>query len=474
MSVVVDKTGMAGSIREKAFAAGAVAIVVFAASLFGILTRPVGFLAALWPANAILLGLMVRNPRFASLPGWAGAAAGYLAADLLTGGDLGLTIWLTVANLAGAMTGVLLYWKLREEDRRLQRPQSVLFLFAVSVAAASVAAVAGGGAARIVFGRDFVAGLEFWFVTELVNSLVVLPSILTFPGWQAVRRELSWTWESWTTFAHKVAPVIALALSAVAGVLVGGPGALAFPVPALLWCALSYSVFSTAVLTMGMCGWLLVAISTGTVQLPVPDDVVSASTSIRLGVALLALGPLTVASVNVARTEVLARLTYAASHDSLTGVLARQAFMLLGSQLVAARQTLSGPVAVLMLDVDHFKQVNDRFGHAFGDKVLVEFSATVNSSLRPADLLGRTGGEEFAVVLPDTGQANAERIAERIRRAVEGTIVMSPNGQPHAVTVSIGVAVAGPGVRTTLDRLLSQADARLYSAKMQGRNRIAA
>lgn len=445
---------------------------VFAASLFGILTRPVGFLAAFWPANAILLGLMVRYPRFSTPWGWAGATLGYLAADLLTEGDLGLTIWLTMANLIGAMTGVLLYRRLREDDRRLRRPQSVLFLFAVCVAAAAVAAVAGGGAAKIVFGRDFLSGLEFWFVTELVNNLVVLPSILTYPGWLAVRRELSGMRADYTTFLHKVAPVVALVLSALAASFVGGPGALAFPVPALLWCALSYSVFTTAVLTMVMGGWLLVAVSTGAVQIPAVADFFSASTSVRLGVALLALGPLTVASINSARTELLARLTYTASHDSLTGVLARQAFMLLGRQLVTRSQ--AAPISVLMLDVDYFKEVNDRFGHAFGDKVLIEFSRTVSDSLRPTDLLGRTGGEEFAAVLPDTGLASAERIAERVRRAVEGTIVMSPHGEGHTVTVSIGVAAAEEGYSSTLDKLLSAADARLYRAKAEGRNRIAA
>lgn len=472
MSVTVGKRGMDGSFRETMLAVGIVMVAVFAASLFGILTRPVGFLAAFWPANAILLGLMVRNPRFSTIWGWGGATLGYLAADLLTGGDLGLTIWLTMANLVGAITGVLLYRRLRQEDRRLRRPQSVLFLFAVCVAAATVAAVAGGGAASIVFGRDFLSGLEFWFVTELVNNLVVLPSILTYPGWRAVRRELSGMRVNGTAFLQKVAPVGALVLSALVASFVGGPGALVFPVPALLWCALSYSVFATAVLTMGMCGWLLVAVSAGTVQIPAVADFFSASTSIRLGVALLALGPLTVASVNSARTELLARLTYAASHDSLTGVLARQAFLLLGDQLVTRRQ--GAPVSVLMLDVDHFKEVNDRFDHAFGDKVLIEFSRTVSDSLRPSDLLGRTGGEEFAAVLPDTGLASAERIAERVRKAVEGTIVVSPDGEAQGVTVSIGVAAVEDGEGATLDRLLSLADARLYRAKAQGRNRIAA
>ncbi len=104
------------ALRDQTYALGKqlllsllVALAIFLASLFGILTRPVGFLAALWPANAILLGLMVRNPGLASIWGWVGAFAGYIVADVVTGGDIAITLWLTLANLAGAFTGYTLF-----------------------------------------------------------------------------------------------------------------------------------------------------------------------------------------------------------------------------------------------------------------------------------------------------------------------------------------------------------------------------
>src|SRR5690606_15490710 len=158
-----------------------VGLVVFAAALFGILTRPMGFLAAIWPANAILLGLMVRRGELASPTGWIGAFAGFMAADLVTGGDPFISLWLTAANMSGVLTGYVLFQVLPEGDRRLQRPQSVLFLFAICCVSSIAAALTGGGAARVLFGRDFQTGFEFWFVTELVNNLVILPAILSVP-----------------------------------------------------------------------------------------------------------------------------------------------------------------------------------------------------------------------------------------------------------------------------------------------------
>lgn len=453
----------------------AVASVIFAASLFGILTRPVGFLAALWPANAILLGLMVRNPAMASIWGWLGAFLGYIAADLATGGEIGITIWLTVANMAGAITGYLLFQLLPEADRRLSRPLSVLYLFAICLVAAAVAAFVGAGAARNVFDRSFLTGLEFWFVTELVNNLVILPAILTFPASPKGRQspfhplrprrgseKLSW-WQ--------IAPLGALLASVIAGMWIGGPGAVAFAVPALLWCALTYSVFTTAVLTMCCCGWLLVAISAGIVQVHMQGDILAATSSLRLGIALIALGPLTAAGINSARTELLSRLAHAADHDHLTGILNRRAFMERAARIFGDQSQGSRQFAVLMLDIDHFKLVNDRYGHATGDEVLIAFTRAVTDALRPEDIFGRTGGEEFALVLPHLSVGEAEMIAERIRAAVEKS---SADGNDDAVpiTVSIGATATRRHPSAGLESLLAIADQALYRAKGQGRNQV--
>lgn len=445
-----------------------VGTTVFAASLFGILTRPLGFLAALWPANAILLGLMVRNPSFAGAWGWIWAFIGYLAADLVTGGELKITLWLTIANMSGAITGYLLFSLLPETDRHLGRPLSVLNLLAVCIAAAAVAAAIGGGAARLLFARDFLTGLEFWFVTELVNMLIILPVIITLPSSRTAWKFALQPREYYTLRA--AAPILTLIAALAAGAWVGGPGAIAFAVPALLFCALSYSMFTVAVLTMFACGWMLISISAGITQLQISGDPLLTTSSLRLGIALIALAPLTAASIDSARRQLLEKLGYAASRDGLTGAINRQTFFdgaarLLGDPAAGVRRQ----VGFLMLDIDNFKKINDTHGHATGDAVLKAFARIVSNTLRDADLFGRIGGEEFAVALPGVDAVQAAAVAERIRLKVEASVNEFAG---VTVTVSTGVTSSDLHPEHNIDALMALADRALYTAKFKGRNRV--
>ncbi|WP_394236163.1 GGDEF domain-containing protein [Pseudomonas anguilliseptica] len=446
-----------------------VAGVVFIASLFGILTRPLGFLAAFWPANAILLGLFVRFPRLASRWGWLAAIGGYMAADLLTGGKLPLTLWLTAANLVGVATGFWLFRRLEPADRMLRRPQSVLYLFGICLLAAVPTALVGAGIAPVAFGQSLLTGLEFWFTTELVNSLVVLPVILTAPVWSLKAMRIGRPVRRWRADLLHLAPLLALILSIVAGLLVRGPGAIAFPIPALLWCALTYSLFGTVLLTLAVSICILIAVSTGVLHAPPSSEFIYSTLSVRLGVIFLALGPLTVASINAARNELLRTLDYAANHDSLTGTLLRRAFIERSEACIAQQRQRSASVAVLMLDIDHFKRINDQYGHASGDTALIEFVAAITPALRAEDLLGRLGGEEFAVLMPDVSLDAALRVAERLRSQVQAHPVALDSGETINLTVSIGLnwqADAG----TELRAMLLSADQALYQAKAAGRN----
>lgn len=164
-------------------------------------------------------------------------------------------------------------------------------------------------------------------------------------------------------------------------------------------------------------------------------------------------------------------LRHLAAHDPLTGAYNRRAFVdaALREQARAARS--GHGLSVLLLDLDRFKAVNDTYGHGAGDGVLVHFVQLLNQMLRASDILGRTGGEEFAVLLPQTDRAAARAIAERLRAAVEAT--PAPHApHPIAITVSIGVAEVEPG-EDGLDGALNRADRALYRAKDLGRNQVA-
>ena len=157
-----------------------------------------------------------------------------------------------------------------------------------------------------------------------------------------------------------------------------------------------------------------------------------------------------------------------AATDGLTGLPNKRAVTDALKRTFAQAVTTMAPLALILLDLDHFKQVNDQGGHAVGDQVLANVGATLRGVLRTGDFAGRNGGEEFAVLLPDTGIDAAMEIAERVRAAIAE---ISLAGAGVSVTASIGVA-GFPGHASTLDRLERLADAALYLAKRKGRNRV--
>jgi len=160
-------------------------------------------------------------------------------------------------------------------------------------------------------------------------------------------------------------------------------------------------------------------------------------------------------------------------HDDLTGVLARRALLKQGDRLLERYQRESTGLAVMMVDVDHFKQVNDQHGHGAGDRLLVSIAQTMARALRADDVLGRMGGEEFAAVLPGVSPTEAQAIAERVRSAVERQTLDATQGGPQRATVSIGlVHSATLGADADMDTLLLAADTALYRAKDEGRNRV--
>jgi diguanylate cyclase (GGDEF)-like protein len=158
--------------------------------------------------------------------------------------------------------------------------------------------------------------------------------------------------------------------------------------------------------------------------------------------------------------------------DSLTGVKNRLALTETTTQLLSQASRVGRPLGVLMIDADHFKSVNDRFGHGGGDKVLLALVGSIRATLRTSNVIGRIGGEEFVVLAPDTRLDEALVLAERIRETVECTPLLV-DGHLLQLTVSIGVVAAAPGEHD-VKGLLQRADAALYAAKRAGRNRVMA
>jgi len=160
-----------------------------------------------------------------------------------------------------------------------------------------------------------------------------------------------------------------------------------------------------------------------------------------------------------------------ASTDSLTGLLNRRAFLERVGKLQATRADQLHPTSLLLLDVDHFKKVNDSLGHDAGDAVLQGVARVLSSMARRSDFVARWGGEEFVLCLAGTAEAGARVAAERVRRAIAEARYRLPNGEEHQATASIGLASTLQG-EWDIHELLSRADKAMYNAKNRGRNRV--
>ena len=166
-----------------------------------------------------------------------------------------------------------------------------------------------------------------------------------------------------------------------------------------------------------------------------------------------------------------ARAIRCALRDPLTGVNNREAMHTYLTREIASARRHQTPLGLVLLDVDHFKQINDTYGHLVGDTVLTEIAQTIKECSRDSDIVFRYGGEEFVMVLANTGVSGAKRVAERVRKAVEKHVIDSANGQISA-TISAGVTTIRD--KDTANDILARADRLMYQAKDLGRNRVVA
>ena len=441
--------------------------MVFAASLLGIWARPIGFLSSLWPANALLLGCLLHRPDWLRPGAMLAVLLGYICADLLTDSRPDVAILLSMANMTGVGCAWLIMRQRSQETIFMQRQASALLLFLGTGTASLASACIGGPVLSAVFGTPPLKAFSMWISSEWMNYMIVLPPLLAWPTRQLPHR-MSDARPLWL----KAFPLLAVIALEASSYWMGGPGALAFSLPALLWCALSYRVFTLTLITSALCLSKTLAISMAFFSFT-PEHFLE-TVSFRLGLCMLILGPLAVASAQVSRSALMRQLSRAVNYDFLTDVLTRSALLHRGQRLLDRSSHAGQSAAVLMLDLDHFKRVNDSYGHAAGDQLLRSFSQLLMQNLRPQDAVGRLGGEEFAAVLPQVDRTAAVEITERINQA---TRELRVDCGPHQIeaTVSIGlVHVQTMEAPHQLSQLLQEADTALYQAKSQGRDRFEA
>lgn len=270
------------------------------------------------------------------------------------------------------------------------------------------------------------------------------------------------------------APLITLLLSYLLFVLVGMPGAIIFILAALLYCTYFYPQLATALLVLISVVFVPFFADHGLIEQLKQVTVLHIRTmlSLQLGMQILVTLPLLISSTLAYRNDQIKALNKALDHDELTKAMSRQAFMRSATELIRKTPPPLYGNAILMLDIDYFKKLNDTHGHAAGDIVLMEFARSISNRIRPDDLFGRLGGEEFGLVFPNTTLENTIEIAERLRQDIEKIKLYYDSDEPLRITVSIGIAHDKQVHSDEIVEILSLADQAMYKAKNTGRNRI--
>ncbi|NIE95739.1 diguanylate cyclase [Acinetobacter sp. C26M] len=446
--------------------------VILLCCLLGIATRHLTFLASFWPANSVLLGLLIRFPQTRHPISFIGAIVGYLVADTSQDTPFLLNICLTSANLLYVITTLTLYIKFNAFIRSMHHGYFYLFLFSFCC----IGGLASSFFAAItlpLFNTKFALGsfwidFGYWFTAEIQNALLLLPAIISAPLWSEFKQQLK---EFKTQTVQQSLPLFAVIFSIAIGYYDAGPGSLLYPIAALIWCALSYRHFSVAIITSISCAFVIYHVSQNYLLL-YPEQFLNNAISIRLGLIMMTIAPLTVSSINMVRSKLIQELQHTIAHDELTSSLTRRQF-LQSVQLLQQQATYSGhTTAFLMLDIDHFKQVNDNYGHQMGDRALQSCVQTIQTLLKPQDLLGRLGGEEFAIFMTDTDADAAYLCAEKIRLQISQTPIEYEIQQSFSIQMSIGICICIPENQHSIEQLFKQADDALYLAKRQGRNQV--
>lgn len=170
------------------------------------------------------------------------------------------------------------------------------------------------------------------------------------------------------------------------------------------------------------------------------------------------------------RKEKEQEIIYLNYHDSLTDLYNRRYFMQAGKNEIERANRYDDPLSLMMIDIDHFKNVNDTYGHIAGDNVLGSFANIIKESVRDIDIAGRLGGEEFGIILPKTTLENAKQVGERLRKNIEGNIFEYKDSS-ISITISVGIATYNKE-NPSIDNMLHKADVALYEAKNSGRNSV--
>lgn len=463
-----ERTRFAGAVA-------AVAAAYFVAGKLGLTLAVVhSSVSAVWPPTGLALAvLLLWGIRL-----WPGVFLGAFLVNITTDSSVGTTLGIAIGNTLEGVVGAWLVLRFAAGRNCLHGVRSV-FSFVILAALGSTAIGATAGVSSLVAGGfaawDNAGAIWFtWWVGDAVGALLVTPLLLV---WHANPR-IHWK-------RQQIGEGILLLLTVwFLGMSLFGPDGFDHPLqiesypltflapPVLLWAVFRFGMreaITATVLLSGISLW-------GTLEGAGPFAQVSQNEALLLVQLFMGVVAVTILVVAAARQQLdeyrhrlevaNAELRAATVTDALTGAYNRRGFdQRLAAELERAAR-FRQPLSLLLLDIDLFKQHNDAYGHPAGDEVLRTVVRLLQAHVRATDVVARQGGDEFAIVLPNTERDGALIMAERFREAVESAIWPG-----QSVTITVGAATL-PAASEEGDKLLAWADEALYAAKEAGRNRV--
>lgn len=426
-------------------------------------------LSVLWPVNILVAALFYRCRHLNTPWYYCVAYSAMVMQDSLIYGWGFSAFTINAANLVFIFVLIkLLCWRggYRQQEADIT---TSLHLFASCIVAALSCALVGALAQHAAeqTRQSFQQDVLNWFSDQFYTAVLFLPLLLTLRSDFTLRMPtLNW---------RSSIPLVFLVLSLGLGTLIGPIAILAFPLPALTWCAIVYPLWAIRLITLctGIVELIMTALHVHGVYDHQDALFMQEITIARISIAAIIFSPLLMAMNAKTIRQLNQRLLMQASHDFLTQLLSRYGFNDALNRYGRIARYRQAAINMMLVDIDHFKTINDSYGHDNGDYVLKHVANLIQQSIPEPGLVSRVGGEEFAVVCFNFSQQDFFALAERVRTKIHDTpCVINDISVP--VAVSIGIAYAPSSemdLTQNVHQLFAAADKNLYIAKREGRNR---
>ncbi|MGE0973125.1 GGDEF domain-containing protein (plasmid) [Klebsiella sp. WOUb02] len=413
----------------------------------------------IWPINAFVVGVFIRN----------GFSASYfifyifVVASFMYYPFTGVDIFKISPSFLGGVLSVLVCFTLlsilyKKNNQILNGNLSFSFLFIIIISSLFFSFLSSYG-----FTESRVKYFFVIFFNELINYMALLPVFIT--------QHNTYIKYSSTPSRKNTLPLFILIGSFVISPYIEGEALVALPVLGLLLCSITYSLFSVSLLTLTYYYWGLIFTSENLAS-DIEHANLKSFISMSIVIIIIGLSSLVIACITRKRNDHLEALKLISERDHMTGLLNRAAFLNIARGKLKQCIENNSSFSTMMLDIDNFKSINDEFGHASGDLVIMELARILKKNTRKTDITGRIGGEEFSIILYECTESLANSIAIRIKDKFSEISIEMDKGFIVTSTVSIGVVFSKPSPGDTIEDYLKKADDALYDAKNMGKNRV--